>query len=193
MKIVFDTETTGLPIFKNTIGNAFHDPKELEYYDRSRLVEISLFKLDDQNNITNKFTKIIRPTNVELKNNFCENIHGITYDYAIANGEDLQDVLKQVYEFINDCDTLIAHNILFDNNILLSECYRLNYEELITKMETMNLVCTKELGKIKMNNYKFPKLIELFNYLYPNDNTIQHHRAESDTLMCYKCYLKMVL
>ena len=35
--LVFDTETTGLPIFNN---RDYHDPSLLEFYDSSRVIEL---------------------------------------------------------------------------------------------------------------------------------------------------------
>ena len=47
-----------------------------------------------------------------------------------------------------------------------------------------------ELGKIYMKSQKFPKLIELYHYLF-NKSIDQEHRALTDTRICADCYYRM--
>ena len=90
----------------------------------------------------------------------------------------------------NNVDTIISHNIGFDINILLSECYRLEHNELIDNIENRKKKCTMRLGKKYMNYHKSPKLIELYKHLF-NKDIIQEHRALIDTEMCKDCYFGM--
>ena len=103
----------------------------------------------------------------------------------------MYDVLKQLEEDLNYVDTIVAHNLLFDYNIILSECYRLNMHTLINKLESLNKSCTMKLGRKVMGLGKYPKLSVLHEFLFQK-KIVQEHRALSDVFFCLDCYIKMV-
>lgn len=194
MKIIFDIETSGLPITQGFCN--FYPPNQLDKYDKSRIIEISMMKIDNNNKIDSTLTLLIKPKDFYITNT---NIHGISHRYAVNNGQPIIDVLSQIDNFMQNCDTLIAHNIEFDYNILLSECYRVRMNSLIEKLMKVSKVCTMKIGfdliKKQLDDkfhpfLKAPKLIDLHKFLYPNSNIVQNHRAEDDTQLCYECYIK---
>ena len=176
-----DTETIGIPYSNNY--------KDLYKFNKARLIELGYIIYDKDKNKIKEYNNLVIPNNFSINNS---EIHGITNIDANTNGQDIKKVLNDFYEDLLNIDTIICHNIIFDMNILLSEAYRMNNENLIKAIESKNKICTMKMGKsylgIKM---KFgPKLVKLYETLY-NEPIKQDHRALSDCDICAKCYYKM--
>ena len=106
--IYFDTETTGLNHYSDTIT-------ELAY-----LTETNQIALD-------KYIKISDDQQYSLD---AINITGITREFLKANGENREEVISEFYNKIyeNDNTLLIAHNISFDVSFIKTEFEKLNLE-----------------------------------------------------------------
>lgn len=184
-RILFlDTETTGLP---DRIGfDNYYKPSLVEKYNNSRIIELAYVIVED-GKIVKKVSNLIKPDNFKIENS---NIHGIDQTKAQEEGIDISIVLNEFELDIKQVNCIIAHNLLFDINILLSECYRYGKEDLINIINNVNKQCTMIQGKVKLNQYKYPKLIDLYKY-YFNIEPVQEHRALSDTMLCIDCYFKM--
>jgi DNA polymerase III epsilon subunit-like protein len=183
--LVFDLETTGLPITKSF--NKYHQYNKLAYYNDSRIIEIGYIVFDSYNIEIKRKEFLIKLPNISITNS---HIHGIIDDMC-NNGSNINDVLD---EFENDLTVdmiLVAHNILFDINVLLSECYRYNKHRLINKIKHLNYACTMDLAMKKLNFIHHPKLIILYQYL-SGKKVIQDHRALSDVLLCSYCFFKII-
>ena len=180
--MVLDTETTGIPI---TAGfNNYYHPKELKYYDTARLIELGYILYDIKGIKYKTVSNIVLPNNFSIDN---WKIHGITNEIATKEGIELKEVLDKFSEDLDLVDTIIGHNIKFDMNVLLSEFYRNDRQDLIEKFKTKKVICTMQVGKVVMKQYKFPKLIELYHFLF-NEICNQEHRALSDVIICAKCF-----
>jgi DNA polymerase III epsilon subunit-like protein len=186
MYLVFDTETTGLPCFAK--GRQFYDPRAYKYYNTSRILSISWMVLDSKLQEVEKQTHYVYPDNFEISPESIK-IHGITKEMACEKGIPIRAVLLALEEVLqrNSTDTLVAHNIRFDINVLKSECHRYNCASILKTLESMKLYCTMQNGKEILSLKKNPKLSELYRDLYNSD--IQNaHDAEFDTLYCAKCF-----
>jgi DNA polymerase III epsilon subunit-like protein len=186
MKIIFDTETTGLPIRKGF--DQYYSPSETKHYENSRLVQLGYVIIDDNNNIIKEYSQIIKPDQFIITNS---QFHGITQERALNQGKSIQEVLSQFHSDLRQCNLLISHNNLFDTNIVLSECYRYNLNVIAMSIERIMKFCTMNIGKQKMMTRKVPKLVELFAYLYPGKSWNQIHDALDDTKCCLECYKKI--
>jgi DNA polymerase III epsilon subunit-like protein len=182
-----DTETTGIPEQKSY--NKYFEPHLINYYDSSRLVELGYMITDDVGNIIKKQSYIVKPNGFTIKNS---QIHGITMEQAETTGLDIELVLEAFYIDLKKIDRIIGHNINFDKNILLSECYReyMCESSIVKKIKTINMQCTMEMGKRKLSLEKPPKLIYLHKLIF-NRDIVQEHRALSDVYMCYECYFNI--
>jgi DNA polymerase III epsilon subunit-like protein len=183
--LVLDTETTGIPITKGF--NKYYAPSEIKYYNCSRLIELAYIIYDKDDNIIKEFSSLVKPDNFQITNS---HIHGISQEDALTNGKLLIDVMNEFNTDLDSVDILVAHNMLFDNNILLSESYRMNNLELVNKINSKRKDCTMLIGQQVMRLYKFPKLVELYRFLY-NKPVTQIHRALSDVIICADCYKKI--
>ena len=189
--MVLDTETTGLPLFSKY--HTFYNPKDFTKYDISRVIEIGYYIYNIDGDIIKKNDILIKPSGFKIENS---EIHGITNENADINGVPLINALEQFYIDLYKCDTIIAHNLKFDMNIILAECYRNQknndnnisiYSNIINKMSSMKQICTIQLAKDKLKLEKRIKLIDLYKMIIKKD-WIQKHRAEDDARICAECY-----
>lgn len=187
--IVFDTETTGLPV--TNYGDYYH-PSHTNYYDSSRLVELGWITYMDGEEVS-RHQWIVSPDGFKVT---ATQIHGITHEYAVEHGSDIDEVLDEFATAILPTNTVIvAHNIKFDINVILAECYRKEKYELIQSLMSKKQYCTAQMGELYLhakgiklyNTSRKPKLIHLFKQLFGEEFT-QEHRAISDVIACARCF-----
>jgi DNA polymerase-3 subunit epsilon len=193
MKLVFDVETTGLP-YRRGFAQYF-PPNQLEKYNKSRIVSIAWAKYTPDMKLIDKFYAVIKPTDFQIDDqSIATRINGITREMANKQGILITSIIPKLKEALIDVNTLIAHNFLFDINILQSELYRNQNIQLVEQLNSIDHICTMKestpLLKIPFagnNSFKSPKLIELFKAFYPNKE-FEQHNALADVLACAKCY-----
>jgi DNA polymerase III epsilon subunit-like protein len=183
--LIFDLETIGFPKYKNA------KPFQTYYYDQARIIEIGYVIINPNGEVlksVNHFVKYDKTINIE--NSF---IHGITNDMVMEHGVMIDYVLDELTDDLINVDTIVAHNIEFDYNVLLSEVYRKykNFKHLLGLLYSKDLHCTMQIGKKLMVSGKYPKLVELHQLLF-NKVWVQTHRALDDVNTCAKCYIEMM-
>ena len=193
--LVFDTETSGLPTRRGY--DKYFSYTESKHYDTCRIVSICWKLYEDENLVSSQYF-IIKPNNFEIDNTSkaCE-INGITQEIADKEGVLIEDMFVELHRDLYKAETIVAHNILFDQHILLSELHRLKRQDLIHIFESKELYCTMNKSKdllripMKYGNYKSPKLIELYEFLFKTGFEGAHN-AEADVEACAKCYFELV-
>jgi len=185
MFIFIDIETTGLP--DRISFDNYYDPEEIHHYDSSRIIQIAYLICEENGEIIKTVDKIIKCDNFTINNS---DLHGITNYKANNEGVDIRDALNNLYIDMKNVDTIVSHNCSFDKNIILSECHRYNNKKLSKEINTKKTYCTMKLGKSIMNQRKYPKLCELYNFLF-KDNIQPKHNAVYDAEICKLCYYKM--
>lgn len=119
MYIIFDTETTGLPLDFNTpIINIINLPLP-------RLVKLSWVLLDEKLQLIELKDYIIKPEGYEIPFNSTK-IHGISTKYAIEKGIKINFVLEEFNLIIKKSNFLIGHNVFFDIKIVCAEFIRIH-------------------------------------------------------------------
>ena len=187
--LVFDTETTGLPKRKNA------DPEETYLFPY--VVQLSwLIFNSGTNKVEALKDKIIRlPNNIRIPSRATE-IHGITNERMLEEGEPAEDVLNTFMRDVSSCTYLIGHNIKFDKTMVEVECIRNKCKRLsdyrkisfCTMIRGRNECCIeKENPYTKKTEYKYPKLIELHEYLFKSTPT-NLHNSLIDVLVCFRCF-----
>ena len=156
--IVFDVETTGLP------KNYKTSPTLFKLWPH--IVQFSWIIVDKNDVIEKSF--IIKPDNYVIPEDSIK-IHKITNKNALENGVPLINVLKIFKEDCDKVDTIVAHNASFDTSVILAACHRsdsntsfLSTKKIICTMKSTTNLCKLE-GKY---GYKYPKLEELYYYLF---------------------------
>ena len=138
-------------------------------------------------------------------NQDAERIHKIPESLIQNFGKSPLEVFTKLENDIRMCDMIIAHNLNFDKNCILAEFKRLYTSELIknnplqvwpiNKKSLCTMVLTKRFAGSKFpksNDYKFPKLSELYAKLFGKEYDIsgaELHNSSNDVsclIMCFK-------
>lgn len=192
MKILtLDTETSGLPKFGLDYKTNF------EIYPN--IVSLA-FKINDD--VTKEF--IINQEGVPIPPEATA-IHGITDEMCAASPHTLISVLGAVLDEGQGRDFTLGHNFNFDTSMVKANVLKklkagIIYEEFYKKIEELLVkerrICTM-MSTIKFCNIigprgaKWPKLIELFNILFPGE-TFDAHRAGADVDVTKRCFNKLL-
>jgi DNA polymerase III subunit alpha len=173
MFLIFDTETTGLP--RN------FDAPVTDLDNWPRCVQLAWQLHDDAGNLISHKSVIIRPEGFTIPFNAVE-VHGITTERALKEGEALNDVLAEFIEVLGQTKFLCGHNIEFDLNILGAEFIRAGAENhfsgkgvLDTKCDSTTEFCAIPGGK--GGKFKWPTLTELYTKLFSETFDAAHNAA----------------
>lgn len=195
--LVFDTETTGLPKYKN--ASIFRPD------DWPHVVQLSFLLYDAESNtvIDNGDYTIKLPQGVTIEPGAAM-VHGITMEKCEAKGVQMLDAFKHFNHAGSQADIFVAHNLLFDKRLMLVESKRIGINHPFADKQTgawkpdfCAMKQSVELCKIETKNnktgetyYKYPKLSELHNHLFGFAPTGLHD-SMADILCCLRCYIKM--
>lgn len=196
--LVFDTETTGLIPKKGPGLDNYYPYNNLQKYEECRLVSICWKVYTNDGTLLISKYYIIKPRDFMIDNtSISTKIHGITHEIS-QDGVDIKEMFANLELDIKDVTLLVAHNVIFDINILSSELYRYNQTTLLDRIQATDTYCTCRKGelitKIKpfgWKTYKIPKLIELYEHLF-NEKFIGEHNADADTAACARCFFEMI-
>ena len=187
--LVFDTETTGLPPYRKVQqSKEIASPlKYLKHWDECRIVEIAWLLYDEQGNCLKKEDYIIQPKDYIIPDE-ASRIHGITHEMAIENGIDMEIVLNFFASDLAEADVLVAHNMDFDYNVLLSEWLRYTPS---TKDPLIMIpkICT--MKDFLNPNERWPRLADLY-YKYTGKPFFQQHRALGDAMACASILFELI-
>ncbi|MCF6307513.1 MAG: 3'-5' exonuclease [Flavobacteriaceae bacterium] len=182
MHLFFDTETTGLPKnWKAPVTDLNNWP---------RMIQIGWILSDNGNRIdTGNF--IIKPENFTIPFE-ASKVHGITTEKAIAEGVDLENLLRKFNNLIAQSNFIVAHNIDFDKMILGAELLRKN---VASNFQRTPKICTMKSAtnycQIPGNyGYKWPTLSELHIKLF-GKNFEGAHDAFADIEATEKCFWEL--
>jgi DNA polymerase III epsilon subunit-like protein len=181
--MVFDTETTGLPPRKTV---EIHDA---DGWKNCRIVQIA-WSIYRNRELVSSFTCIIKPDNFSVPS-YVAAIHGITTEHAYEHGIDIHDMFAELQTHLPEINKVVAHNIVFDDKVLLSECYRYGYTDIIEQWVQKDKICTMKMGKEHMQAKKWPKLCELYQALFSSPPEGRLHTADVDVSICADCYFRM--
>jgi DNA polymerase III epsilon subunit-like protein len=181
--LFFDTETTGLPRnWKAPVNDFSNWP---------RLVQVAWESYDKDGNKTGEENFIIKTDGFTIPEDSAK-VHGISTERAQKEGIPLLDVLKKFYDFIDKTDTLVAHNMSFDEKIIGAEFLRSNMQNIL---DSKKKICTMEkstdLCAIPGSyGFKWPKLSELHRKLFGVDFE-EAHNATVDIRATARCFWEM--
>jgi len=182
--IVFDVETTGLP-------KSYKAPPRL-FKMWPHIVQFSWLFID--NTVKTERSFIIKPNNYVIPEESVK-IHKITNKKAQAEGVSINSVLKMFKEDCDKVDTLVAHNASFDKSVVLAACYRTkrNVGFLVDKKIICTMKSTTNLCKLKGKyGHKYPKLEELYYFLFQENPNVILHNSLEDARVTLKCYRELI-
>ena len=160
--LIFDTETTGLPV-------DWKIPAERQPNNWPHIVSIAWMVLDSETNtIETQKSYIVKPLSWIIPEESTA-IHGIRHSFAVEYGVALKDVMKEFFE--TSCDMYVAHNMNFDQNVIINAIYW-DLKGEIYKFEKPTC-CTMKIAtpmcRLRFssgNGTKPPKLSELYEHVF---------------------------
>lgn len=196
MKIIcFDTETSGIiPTPKPIIFAKDKWPYilQLSYividtHTKEYIYENDYIKLLDYSVLSEESYKINK-----LDKNFLQ-----------ENGKNLNEVLIKFNNYLKNCNIALAHNLDFDKDMIIIECYRnkvfhyfnnnsIKIQQYCTMKKGINICKIEKINSRGQTYYKWPKLKELYNHLFQQeiDESLLHN-AFYDVYYTLKCYFKI--
>ena len=185
--LVFDTETTGLPEKHASIRDHNKWPYiiQLSYiiYDTSKN---SIFMIGDN------YIKINKSINISCES---EAITGISRETLDNKGIPIKQALYDFNQAVKISDLIIGHNISFDKQIVMVECFRNKINNNFVKFHGRNIVrkpeyCTCKNSAHLFNN-RYQKLQNLYSSLF-NEIPNGLHNSLVDTIITLRCYYMLV-
>ncbi|MDB0040622.1 exonuclease domain-containing protein [Algibacter sp.] len=197
--IVFDTETNGLPHDWNTA------PDNSENWPN--LIQIGWYIFGENANFISKSQYLIEPNGFTIKPKVTE-LTGITQNEARQKGVRLKEALALFKLALDECDYVVAHNLEFDSNVLISETLRMSIDHIdllphrvnvnkrmIIKVSDLNFdfrsngICTmkESVSFCNLTKLKYPKLEELYVKLFNKEINAEHNALEDSkiTALCF--------
>ncbi|KAI8898111.1 ribonuclease H-like domain-containing protein [Globomyces pollinis-pini] len=169
--MVVDTETTGFSKYAHVVQIAWN-----------------IYSADGD--LKSKQCHIIKPYNFKIPKKTAD-IHGITNEIANQHGKPIRMVLNILKRDLELTDTLVAHNMSFDDRILLNEFQRYGQHDLIELWNSMDKQCTMKLAKQKLKLTKNPKLIDLYQLVVDGSDVHGLHNADVDVKLCGEIYFRL--
>lgn len=165
-----DTETTGLGRADRIVQIAW----QLYAKETFKLLSSSCY--------------IVKPTDYQISLRSTK-IHGITQERAFKEGQERSTILQELKQALIKSDTIIAHNMQFDNRMITSELNRLDNTDIIDLWEKKHKICTmKEARRVYGKNLK---LSDLYLKLIGEPVPQNIHQADTDTNMCAQVYFNL--
>lgn len=191
MELFFDTETTGIALFKEP-----HTHKA-----QPNIVQLGAI-LSDEQHVYAKLSAIITPQDVMPEWTISEEvtkIHGITEQMIRKGGIPTIDMLLMFKNMLDKCTTMVCHNIAFDKKMMQVASVRGGVlgEVVLEAIGTKPTYCTMErstnLCKLPgswAGKYKWPKLVELYKFLF-NETLEGAHDALVDVMATRRCFYEL--
>jgi DNA polymerase III epsilon subunit-like protein len=181
--LVFDTETTGLP-------PRGAPPSNTAAWDKCRIVQIAWNVYDSRtHDLERSVCFMVKPEGFVIPAESTA-IHGITTERAVDEGVPIADVLEYLRRDLCRVATLVAHNIRFDDNVVMAEMHRIpSFTDVITAWQDKERKCTMLMGTPPKG--RWPKLVTLYERLFGAVPECTLHRADADVEVCAKCFFAL--
>lgn len=177
---IFDTETTGLPDWKNA-SEAEHQP---------HMVEIAAILHNDQGAVIDSFKAIIRPDGWVIPDELVQ-IHGISQEMAEDVGIPEAEALEGFLALYERAGIRAAHNATFDDRIVRIALMRYQDEERADWFKTHTTkFCTCNSSRTPVGLGKLPTLAEAYKH-FTGEDLVEAHRAMPDAQACARIYFAL--
>lgn len=183
MKIlIFDTETGGVNAYANDILQLSY---QIIDYDTQRVLK----------NVDRFFPWPEDKTRITWG---AIQVNGLTEEYlATKDLSDRREAMEEFYEDMDNCELIVAHNGEFDKKFIIATAQREGlrrfdgWKPMIDTMKT-----TTDLCRIPKRNggfgFKWPKLIELAEFLNIETDDINLHDSSADVELTKRCFLYLL-
>lgn len=156
--VVWDTETTGLPVNGGTLEQ---QPHIIQF----AWISFSIEKDGNYTEIERKNILVKPPISIPFSSS---QVHGI-YDRDVVNMPPIWAEIDEIIAFLHGADIVVGHNIEYDEHVLRSELERLGRKGEYMPTQTLcTMRASTEYCKLPWRgfSYKAPKLSELHRFLF---------------------------
>lgn len=173
MFLIFDTETTGLPLWNQPFHNKY----------QARVIQLGMLLYDKEFREIASYSSLIMPEGWSEIDPRAHEAHGITVEACQKHGMPSATVLATFEAFMARADFAVAYNLKFDSFLMDVELKLHNKQTYewdkhgICAMLAMTNVC-KLPGK-RAGQYKWPKLHEAYKHITSED-PVESHEALAD-------------
>ncbi len=177
---VFDTETTGIPDWKNP-SEAGHQP---------HIVEIAAILHNAQGAVIDSFKAIVRPNGWVIPDELVQ-LHGISQEMAMDVGIPEAEALEGFLALHARAGIRVAHNATFDDRIIRIALMRYQDEERANTFRDGTekfCTCSKARGPVGLG--KLPTLAEAYKH-FTGEDLVEAHRAMADAQACARIYFAL--
>lgn len=182
--LFFDVETNGLP------KNWKAPMKEVENWPR--VISLAYLLVSETAMPLLEKHVLIKPDGWVMPTAQFWIDNGFSQEKSMAEGIPIHQALSELLMAINNCDVMVAHNVSFDHNVVGAEMIRagLRADKSSRKICTMNT--TTDLLQLPGRfGFKFPKLMELYTFLFQKEFEGAHD-ALADVKACSECFFELV-
>lgn len=187
MILVYDTETTGLPLFS----------QPAEHPSQPHIVQLGSQLYQGSKKIVSEINLLIKPNGWTISDEAAA-IHGISQEQAERFGVPLASAMKLFLFLADRADLLVAHNHDFDCKMARRELHHLGRPADAENLRLRPAYCTMKQSTniVKLpgrgsNMYKWPSLQEAHTFFcgIPFDGA---HDAMAEVRACAAMYFRMV-
>lgn len=189
----FDTETTGLPLFKSPS----------DHPDQPHIVDICALLYTQDGVLVDSFEAMVRPDGWEIPAAVTA-IHGITNEMALEHGIPEREAVSGFMSIMAQAGLRVAHNVSFDDRILRIGLKRFMDDATADEFKDGPKYCTCQSSKNivqcppteKMiragfgKQFKQPTVAEALLH-FTGEELVGGHRARPDTEACARIYFAM--
>jgi len=194
LALFYDTETTGLPLFKEPSN----DPRQ------PHIVQLGAILVDlDTRKTISALDVIVKPAGWTIPDDIAA-IHGITTDYAADTGIPEPMAVEMLLKMYEQAGFRVAHNESFDCRIVRIACKRFFGDDCADKWKTgaanctavlstpiMKLPPTEKMLAVGRKHPKTPTLAEAYSF-FTGRELENAHSAMADTLACRDVYFAIL-
>lgn len=187
--LFFDTETTGLPDFKQPVS----------WEGQPRICQIGAILTDREGAIKAEMNLLVAPAGWEIPA-AATGIHGISQEDAKKYGLSIRGVMSIFNRLICKAEMVIAHNISFDRFMVRREAVAcefpesdFSFKEFCTMQSATNITKlppSQRMVECGMTSFKSPSLQELYTHFFgkPFEGA---HDAMADVRACKDVFFKI--
>lgn len=184
MELFFDVETSGFVNNKLSIN----DPKQ------AWIMQLG-FILSDEDKIYTEFCTLINSNNRHCHPG-AQKVHGISTEDCDKVGMSEKTIFDVIANSFFNANLLVAHNYAFDIRLMKHYIERNDCQAEAAILAAIPHFCTMlestNLCRFpgRYGNYKWPKLTELYRYLFDKDFE-DIHNALADARATRQCYYRL--
>lgn len=191
---IYDTETTGLPIWKEPSEGA----------NQPHLTDLCCILFSREGEVIECMDALVKPDGWVIPQDV-EELTGLSTDFLTINGIPEIEAVHMFGQVHKKADVRVAHNVSFDDRIMRIAIKRYFGDAPADRFKLKPVYCTANSTKniVKCppteamknsrfkNTFKTPNMQEALSFFYPGELIGEAHRARPDTEACAKVFFAM--